>query len=151
MIRAFMTILITFFALPTFAYADTAEGLWLTENKRSAIKIEQCDEGLCGYIHWIIKGGMRYDSKNPDESLRNTPMCGLRILYGFEQNKRNPNLWESGNIYKADDGDVYAAEVEVLSDNKMKVTGYIGFTFLGKTQTWTRVDTKQYPACKKAK
>lgn len=149
MIRTLIITLAALCILTPPAYATVAEGLWLTENKRSVIKVEQCDEGLCGYIHWIIKGGMQYDSKNPDESLRNTPMCGLKILHGFEQDKNNSNIWKSGNIYKADDGDIYAAEVEVLNETEMKVTGYIGFTFLGKTQTWTRVDAKQYPTCRK--
>ena len=38
--------------------ADPAEGLWLTENERSVINVQECDEGLCGTIYWIIDGGM---------------------------------------------------------------------------------------------
>lgn len=125
--------------------ASPLEGLWLTENKRSVIHVQECDQGLCGNIHWIIEGGMQYDSKNPDASKRTTPMCGLPILWGFE--KDSETEWESGNIYKADEGDVYSSEMELQKDGTLKVRGYIGVSFLGKSQIWTRVSAEEYPAC----
>lgn len=130
--------------------ADTPDptGLWLTENKRSVIKVEKCDAGLCGKIHWIIKGGMQTDSKNPDAKYRDKPMCGLQILSGFKQNTKNAKVWEGGKIYKADEGDVYNATVSVTSTDKMNVRGYVGVPLFGKSQNWTRVNAKDYPACK---
>jgi uncharacterized protein (DUF2147 family) len=130
------------------AQAPSPEGLWLTENKRSAIKIEKCDSGLCGKVAWIIEDGMQYDTANPDESLRGRPMCGLQIMSGLQQNEYDPAEWEDGEIYKADDGDIYSAELEVLNENEIEVTGYVGFSFIGKTQTWTRVNAKDYPPCR---
>ena len=121
------------------------EGLWLTENKRSVIEVYDCMKGLCGDIYWIIEGGMQTDAKNPDALKRNTPMCGLPILWGFE--KESETEWESGNIYKADDGDTYSANMELLSENKLKVRGYMGISLLGKSQTWTRVNAEDYPQC----
>ncbi|PZP55386.1 MAG: DUF2147 domain-containing protein [Micavibrio aeruginosavorus] len=123
-------------------------GLWLTENKRSVIEIKKCPQGLCGNIHWIIQGGMQTDSKNPNEAKRNTPMCGLPILWGFTQNPKNLKVWESGKIYKADEGDVYNATVSVIDANKLYLRGYVGIPLLGKTQYWTRVAAKDYPGCK---
>lgn len=125
--------------------ASPLEGLWLTENKRSVIKVEECMKGLCGTIHWIVEGGMQYDAKNPDEAKRNTPMCGLPILWGFK--KASETEWEDGEIYKADDGDVYSSELELQDDGTLKVRGYVGFSFLGKSQVWTRVSADEYTAC----
>ena len=146
MIRTLIVTLSLIF-ISSSAWATSPEGYWLAENKRSVIHVKECDEGLCGYIHWIIEGGMQYDSKNPEPSKRQTPMCGLKVIYGFTQDEVDPNLWETGRVYKADDGDLYSAEVEVLSENQLEVTGYIGFTWLGKTQTWNRVSPKDYKAC----
>lgn len=129
--------------------ASPLTGYWLTENKRSVIMIEECGESLCGNIHWIIEGGMQFDEKNPDETKRKTPMCGLPILWGFE--KDSETEWEDGKIYKADDGDVYSSEMELQEDGTLEVKGYVGFSFIGKSQDWTRVDPKDYPACKAAK
>lgn len=128
------------------------EGLWLTENERSAIYVKKCGETktqLCGYLDWIIEGGMQYDEKNPDMGERRNPLCGMQILYGLTQSASNPNQWAGGNIYKADDGDTYNAKAEMINDDTMKLRGFIGVSLLGKTQTWKRVSAKDYPRCKK--
>lgn len=139
----------TLMAAPARA-AETPDptGLWLTENHRSAIKIERCGDSICGKIAWIIEGGMKTDSKNPDKAKRETPMCGLPLLWGFTNNAKNPKVWEGGKIYKADEGDTYNATVSVTGPNTLYVRGYVGMPLFGKSQTWTRVSAKDYPACK---
>lgn len=130
------------------AQAPDPTGLWLTENKRAVVKIDRCGQSLCGNIHWIIEGGMQTDAKNPDASKRGQPMCGLPILYGFKQNQKNLKVWESGKIYKADEGDVYNATLSVTSPDRLYLRGYVGVPLLGKTQYWNRVSAKDYPKCK---
>ena len=101
--------------------------------------------GLCGHVYWIIDGGMQTDLNNPEETLRGRPMCGLPILWGME--KQSATEWEDGKIYKADDGDIYDADLELLDDGTLKVRGYLGLSWLGKTQIWKRVSPADYPAC----
>lgn len=135
----------------SYAYAETSSassepiGLWLTENKRSVIKIDECPEGLCGTIHWITKGGMQYDKKNPDESKRDQPMCGLKLMWGFEKN--GDHKWDNGFIYKADEGDLYKSNIQILPNGNMKVRGYIGVPLFGKSQEWKPVSAEKYPPC----
>ena len=127
-------------------------GLWLTENKRSAIELYQCKKGeplMCGKIAWIIDGGMQHDEKNPDASKRKTPLCGMTILSGLRMQKSGD--WTGGKVYKADDGDLYDADLTVLSDSQVKLRGYMGVSLFGKSQTWTRVSSKDYPRCKTSK
>ncbi len=131
----------------TASAASPLEGLWLTQNQRSIIALAECDQGLCGNVFWIIKDGMQTDSANPDESKRSRPMCGLPILWGFE--KDGDHAWENGTIYKADEGDLYDADLALQEDGTLKVRGYMGISLLGKTQVWTRVSAKDYPSCKK--
>lgn len=130
----------------------TPLGLWLTENERSVIEVHPCkgdSTRLCGRIHWIIEGGMQFDSKNPDAARHKTPMCGLEILSGFrQQDDRN---WGDGKIYKADEGDTYNANLQILPNGKMIVRGYIGMPLFGKSQTWTRVTGTQHKKCTPAK
>ena len=135
--------------IPTAAYAgtpDPATGLWLTQNERSVIEVKPCDQGLCGHVYWIIEDGMQTDSNNPDETKRATPMCGLPILWGFK--KEQAGVWENGNIYKADDGDLYSADIEFQDDGTLKVRGYLGVSWLGKTQIWNRVSAADYKQCR---
>ena len=136
-----------FIATPAFA-ADPVEGLWLTQNERSVINVYECDQGLCGDIYWIIEGGMQYDAKNPDASKHKDPMCGLRILYGFQ--KDEVGEWEGGKIYKADEGDTYNANVEINKNGTLKVRGYVGVPMFGKSQTWTKVSADDYAQCNAA-
>ena len=143
------TIAIVFTASPAFA-ADPVEGYWLTENERAVIHITPCERAgaasMCGKIHWIIEGGLQVDKHNPDEALRTRPMCGLQILGGFDQ--EDVGDWEDGTIYKADDGDIYDADIEIKENGTLKVRGYLGVSLFGKTQIWNRVDPAQYPKCK---
>lgn len=147
------TVLLGFSALSVLAQDETHDptGLWLTKNERSAIRISHCEddkEKLCGHIAWIIEGGMQYDSENPDENLRKRPMCGLQILRSFDQNSKDPNKWEDGKIYKADDGDLYNANLEMIGMDRLRVHGYVGIPLFGKTQVWNRVAPEDYPKCK---
>lgn len=141
--------------LPLSAHAAETynpEGLWLTENNRAAIRVEvEKDNTLVGYVAWIIEGGLEFDEFNPDITQRDQPMCGLEIMKDLKPVQGNANRWQDGFIYKADDGDVYNVNVEILSDDKIKVRGYKGITLLGKTQHWKRVSSKDYPKCKPAK
>lgn len=127
--------------------APDPTGLWLTENERSAIRVRECGDRLCGEIAWIIDGGMQYDTENPDESLRDRPMCGLKILWGLQQDADDPREWEDGKVYKADDGDTYGAELTVKGPDELKVRGFVGFSLFGKSQVWTRVSEADYPPC----
>ena len=140
-------LILLFLTIPSMAHAASPEGFWLTENKRSVIKVEPCADKLCGKIVWIIKGGMQFDAKNPQESLRGQPMCGLKIISGMKKN--SAKKWSGGYIYKADDGDVYTANITMGDSNTLKVRGYVGVPVLGKSQTWTRVSSKDYPSCSK--
>ncbi|MEM7617850.1 MAG: DUF2147 domain-containing protein [Pseudomonadota bacterium] len=124
------------------------EGLWLTQNERSVIQVEKCGDELCGKIHWIIKGGMQTDTKNPNMSLRDQKICGLQIVSGLKQSSHDGNYWLDGKIYKADDGDTYNAKIQMLSNDEMTLRGYLALSLLGKSQTWKRVSAKDYPACK---
>lgn len=128
---------------------DPVEGYWLTQTKRSVILIEKCQDSLCGWVYWLAPDAMSHDDKNPDEAKRSRPMCGLPIIWGFE--KDGVGEWEDGKIYKADDGDLYDAKMEILDDGNLKVRGYMGISMLGKSQVWTPADPKNYPKCKPAK
>lgn len=132
--------------------APSPLGLWLTENGRSVIEVRPCKNDtalVCGRIHWIIDGGMKFDEKNPDIAQRANPMCGLQILTGFKlQDGAN---WIDGKIYKADEGDIYNATIQMLPTGKMLVRGYIGMPLFGRSQTWTRVTGVEHKKCTSAR
>jgi uncharacterized protein (DUF2147 family) len=150
-IAAAMPLLAILFVLagPPFAWAADATpsplGTWATANDESHVKIEQCGGALCGTITWLKKplganGKPAIDSKNPDPNLRGRPLLGRPLLSGFEHSSNDANLWVSGRIYDPGDGRTYSCKLTVIDAETLNVRGYVGFSFLGKTQTWTRVD-----------
>lgn len=140
---------LTIMVAPALADSHGPEGLWLTENERSVISVKKCPEGLCGTIHWIIDGGMQFDEKNEDPAQHSQPMCGLKILWGFKQ--QDAANWVDGHIYKADEGDLYNATLQMLPKGTMLVRGYVGMPLFGKSQIWKPVSASDYPKCKPAK
>jgi len=125
------------------------EGLWLTENHRSVIELYQCAQDktlLCGRIHWIIKDGMQFDTKNPNKNMHTTPLCGMTIVKNLHPTNP-PAEWDDGLVYKADEGNNYDADLDMLSNDSLKIHGYLGVAFLGKSQIWQRVSNKDYPRC----
>lgn len=143
-IPLFSLALFSFFYTSSALAAD-ATGYWLTENKRAVIHTQECDQGLCGTIYWIIDGGLTKDVNNPDESMRTRPMCGLQILWGFK--KDGDTDWEDGKIYKADDGDTYSANITLKDQDTLGLRGYVGIPLFGKSQVWSRVSADDYKAC----
>lgn len=122
-------------------------GYWLTKKQDVVIKIENCDQSLCGTIYWLKDDVMMYDDSNPDPNLRGRPLCNIDVLWGMEQDKRNPNFWKSGKIYKADDGEFFGAQIKMNDPDFMNLRGYIGMPFIGKTSVFTRVNPSDYKQC----
>jgi uncharacterized protein (DUF2147 family) len=69
-------------------------------------------------------------------SMKDQPLLGLRILSGL---RPSGSGWSGGQIVDPDSGSTYRCEVSLEDGgNKLKVRGYIGFSFLGRTQYWLR-------------
>ncbi|SDG52401.1 Uncharacterized conserved protein, DUF2147 family [Limimonas halophila] len=124
------------------------QGIWLTEKERAAVKLEPCSDGqgMCGTVWWLEPDGeLVFDKHNPDPEKRSRPMCGMTVLWGFE--KDGGRKWEDGKLYKPDEGKVYNAFFKLKDPDRMKVSGYIGFEFISKSQTWTRTSADAHPKC----
>lgn len=151
---AFTLLTLSFFALAITANAQDEQaeakkpdalGYWLTENERAVIHIEKCENSICGTLYWIIDGGMTKDEKNPIEALQNQPLCDMKIMWDFKPDRGND--WKDGQIYKADEGEIYNANITIVDENTLSLRGYVGMPFFGKSQTWKRVAEADYAHC----
>ena len=123
--------------------ADAIVGTWLTAGDDNAkIEIFESNSKYYGKIVWLknpIRDGIKaLDVNNPDESKRKNPILGLQIISGFEYNAED-NIWEEGKIYDPQSGKTYSCNIR-KEGNKLKVRGYIGFSLLGRTEIWTKVE-----------
>ena len=147
--RPLIGILFLLFALPVFAGEhDAILGTWTTKNAKSRVDIYPCGIMVCGKIVSLkepvyppddkkgMAGKTKIDRENPDPKLRTRPLVGLELLKDFKLTE--PGLWKEGTIYDPESGNTYKCKMTLESPNRLKVRGYIGFSFIGRTQIWTR-------------
>lgn len=119
--------------------ASAIEGIWWNEEKDARVEIFERDGSHFGKIIWLKEplenGKPKVDDENPDASKQNRPLMNLLIL---ENLKFDGDLWDDGNIYDPKSGSTYDCYAELLSGNKLKLRGYIGFSLLGRSAYWER-------------
>ena len=128
-----------------FSQGASPVGLWAAvgdkgENKgkvTSHIRISERSNGtLTGAIIKPITDPDAKCSADCPGPLANQPLRGLTIMWGFK--KTGANTWGGGKIVDPEDGSVYSCNL-TLEGNRLIVRSYIGFSALGRTQTWRRV------------
>jgi uncharacterized protein (DUF2147 family) len=118
-------------------------GIWANAEKKATFEIYKCGDKLCGKLVSLTvpndpeTGKPKLDTKNPEPKLRTRPRLGLVFMEGFSYD--GDNKWDNGKIYDPESGKTYSCYMKMESANTMEVKGYIGFSLIGKSQTWTRV------------
>ena len=122
------------------------KGIWQTakqddENRTAHVEIYDCGDKLCGKIIALEEPLVpetkkpKLDKQNPDETLRDRPIMGMKMLKGFVD--KDENTYVDGSIYSPRTGKTYESKIHLNKDDILEVTGYI--FFFSKTQEWTRV------------
>ena len=138
--------------LITFAQAQVSEsdrilGVWEPGNGKARVKVEKIGEKYYGKIVWLREpndpntGQPKVDKNNPDESIRNVPLKGYRLLKDFKYS--GSNTWESGTIYDPENGSTYKCIIKMNDNNTLDIRGYIGVEALGRTDVWKRLEMKK--------
>ncbi|MEM9293737.1 MAG: DUF2147 domain-containing protein [Acidobacteriota bacterium] len=137
------------------ADADAIVGVWETspeDASKGKARIEIYEDGgkYFGKIVWLEKpiyqegdgypdllGEEKLDLNNPDESKQKDTILGLNLLKDF---KHKGDSWEGGTIYDPENGKTYKSILRIGDGGEtLKVRGFIGFSFIGRTSEWTRV------------
>lgn len=130
--------------LPHTALAQTPVGTWTTIDDKtgkpkSVVEVyEQRDGTLSGRVVEILhseRGPNPLCDKCKGE-LKGKPVKGMVILWGV---RKKGDSWEGGQILDPASGKVYSVRLTpVDGGRKLDVRGFMGFSLLGRTQTWTR-------------
>lgn len=121
--------------------ANVIEGIWLTKDGESHVKIQTCDATLCNEITWLKSPNDRYgkplmDKLNKNPKLRDRPIVGVPILLNMRQ--VNKTMWK-GRLYKPRHGKSYPGHIRLLDKNKLEVKGCHETLPICKTQYWQRI------------
>lgn len=132
-------------AMAEDANPDAILGKWNDAKKEGVFEIYRDGDRFFGRIAGLKTevyppgdpeaGKKKHDRENPDPALRSRDMMGLVFLkdFRFEEDK-----YVGGTIYNPESGKTYKCKMHVEGDT-LHVRGYIGVSFLGKTEHWTRV------------
>lgn len=66
---------------------------------------------------------------------KNKPIEGLEIIKGL---KKDGDEWNGGKILDPKNGKKYSCYIKLVTENKLKLRGYIGIALAGRTEYWYR-------------
>ncbi len=67
---------------------------------------------------------------------KNQPILGMVFLRNF---KPQPENWTGGTVVDPDNGKEYKGKIWNEGKDKLYLRGFIGFSLLGRTQSWIRI------------
>ena len=125
---------------------DTPVGIWHTVSDkdgkpRGVIEIREVDGRLVGTVRGTLvpgEPGTRVCDKCTDER-KGQRIIGMDILRGL---RKDGEEWTGGEILDPDNGKSYKAKLHLTDGGKkLVVRGYVGFSMLGRSQTWVRAES----------
>lgn len=125
------------FALQT----PSVEGTWINIDDETGVKKSEItlyvEEGkLYGRIERLLlpedQGKICSNCKGKD---KDQPIEGLIIVKGLS---KDGNEWTAGDILDPANGKSYDCTIKLDDANTLNVRGFLGFSFLGRTQIWQR-------------
>ncbi|MBP7173121.1 MAG: DUF2147 domain-containing protein [Cloacibacterium sp.] len=127
--------------LSTFSFAQI-EGKWKTiddetKQPKSIVEIFKSSNGkyYAKISQLLIKPENNNCVKCTDDR-KNKPLIGLEIVRGLS---KDGNEFSGGTITDPKSGKTYKCTIKPNGSDKLDVRGYIGFSLIGRTQTWHKV------------
>lgn len=129
-------------AAQLFAADPSPAGLWKTIDDKTGrargfVRIYEQQGQLFGKIESSVtpEEAREVCSKCSGER-RNKPVIGMVILSGM---KKDGSEYDGGEILDPDTGRVYRCRMRLEENGKRLILrGYVGFSLLGRSQTWLR-------------
>jgi uncharacterized protein (DUF2147 family) len=121
--------------------SDAILGKWYNTEKDAQIEIYKEGGKFFGKVIWLQnpdENGQPFkDRNNADESKRDRPIIGLKLLHNFEY---NGGTWENGTIYDPKNGKTYSCIIKKKDNKTLEVRGYVGISLIGRTVEWTKAE-----------
>jgi uncharacterized protein (DUF2147 family) len=132
-----------FLSARVFAADASPAGVWKTIDDKtgqpkSLVEISEANGVLTGKVKEVLQSdqGPNPVCKECEGDRKNQPVTGMTIIWDM---KKNGDEWSGGKILDPKNGKTYGCKMH-LTDNgqKLEVRGFVGFSLLGRSQTWER-------------
>lgn len=126
----------------TSLVAQNFMGMWKsiddeTGKAKSYVKIYKATNGkYYGQVMKLLADKDTVTCFKCTDYRKNKPVLGLNVITGMVLSKEGG--LEGGTICDPKNGKIYKCKIKVV-DGKLDVRGYIGFSLIGRTQTWLPV------------
>lgn len=138
--KFFVIVLFAIFGSVFTLQAQSIVGEWktiddVTHKPKSVVKIWEIKGKYYGKIVKLFPEPG--DDPNPKctectDYRKNKPIIGMTIIKHL---KKDGNEWTGGEILDPESGNIYKCKVW-LENGNLQVRGYIGFSLIGRSQTW---------------
>jgi len=109
-----------------------------TGQPKSIVEITEQNGELTGRVKEVLQSdqGPNPICKACDGERKNQPITGMTIIWGMKQ---DGDEWSGGKILDPKNGKVYGCKMHLVDNGqKLEVRGFVGFSLLGRSQTWER-------------
>ena len=126
-----------------FAADASPAGVWKTIDDKtgqpkSIVEITEQNGELTGKVKEVLQSeqGPNPVCKDCEGERKNQPVVGMTIIWGM---KKDGEEWSGGKILDPKNGKTYGCKMHLEDGGKkLEVRGFVGFSLLGRSQTWER-------------
>lgn len=136
--KLLLTFTLSFVGVLSFAQI---EGKWKTiddetKQAKSIVEIYKRGDQYYGKVSQLLIKPANPNCVECKDDRKNKPILGMEIIRGL---KKDGNEFTGGTITDPKTGKTYKCTITREGD-KLNVRGYLGFSLLGRTQTWHKVN-----------
>ncbi|SMP32194.1 DUF2147 domain-containing protein [Chryseobacterium profundimaris] len=136
--KLLLTFALSFVGVLSFAQI---EGKWKTiddetKQAKSIVEIYKKGDQYYGKVSQLLIKPANPNCVDCKDDRKNKPILGMEIIRGL---KKDGNEFTGGTITDPKTGKTYKCTI-MREGDKLNVRGYLGFSLLGRTQTWHKVN-----------
>lgn len=122
--------------------AQSVTGVWKTIDDetgepKSHVKLYEKGGILYGKVVKLLPAAVGTICENCPGDKKGQPIKGMQFIWGLE---KYDDYWGGGEVLDPKSGKIYNCKLWLESEDKLVVRGYVGISFLGRSQTWLRVE-----------